>query len=75
MEVLVLLGLFCKSPLNVTLKGVTSNNLDPSVDHVKASMLPVMKKFILDDEGLDLIISKRGMYVLQGTTTNEYRLI
>lgn len=60
LEALVVLGLFCKSPLNVTLKGVTSNNLDPSVDHIKSSMLPVIKRFILDDEGLDLTISKRG---------------
>lgn len=60
LEALVMLGLFCKSPLNVTLKGVTSNNLDPSVDHIKVSMMSVLKKFILDDEGLELSITKRG---------------
>lgn len=60
LEALLVLGLFCKSPLTVKLKGVTCNNMDPSVDHIKSSMLPVIKKFILDDEGLDITIAKRG---------------
>lgn len=68
LEALVVFGLFCKSPLNATLKGVTSNNLDPSVDHIKSSMLPVIKKFILDDEGLDLTITKRGKCYKKATT-------
>lgn len=53
-------GLFCKEPLNVKLGGVTSNDIDPSVDFVKTSMLQTLQKFILDDEGLELKISKRG---------------
>lgn len=68
MEGLLVLGLFCKSPLIATLKGVTSNNLDPSVDHIKSSMLPVIKRFILDDEGLDLTIVKRGKYQMKFNT-------
>lgn len=66
LEVLVMLGLFCKQPLNATLRGVTSNNIDPSVDLVKTSMLNTLKIFILDDEGLDLKITKRGMLPLGG---------
>ncbi|CAH1179466.1 unnamed protein product [Phaedon cochleariae] len=66
LEALVMLGLFCKQPLKATLKGVTSNNIDPSVDLVKTSMLQTMRKFILDDEGLDLKISKRGLRPLGG---------
>lgn len=57
-------GIFCKEPLNVTLKGVTSNDIDPSVDLVKTSMLTTMRKFILDDEGLELKISKRGKSII-----------
>lgn len=53
-------GVFCKEPLNVKLQGVTSNDIDPSVDLVKTSMLDTMRKFILDDEGLELKILKRG---------------
>lgn len=64
LEVLLMLGLFCKNPLNAVLRGVTCTNIDPSVDYVKASMIPVLKKFVLDDEDLDLKITKRGLYLL-----------
>jgi len=60
LEVLVALGPFCKNPLHATLTGVTNNQTDPSVDLVKASVLPVLRKFVLDDEGLELKIVKRG---------------
>ncbi|CAH2002612.1 unnamed protein product [Acanthoscelides obtectus] len=66
LEVLCMLGFFCKEPLHATLRGVTSNNIDPSVDLIKTSMFETMKKFILDDEGLKLKISKRGMLPLGG---------
>lgn len=64
LEALVMLGLFCKEPLTAKLHGVTSNNIDPSVDLIKTSMLQTLKKFILDDEGLDLKISRRGIWNL-----------
>ena len=60
LELLLALGPFCKNPLYVTLTGVTNNQTDPSVDLVKAAFLPVVRKFLLDDEGLELKISKRG---------------
>ena len=60
LEVLLALGPFCKNPLNVTLTGVTNNQTDPSVDLVKAAFLPVVRKFLLNDEGLEIKISKRG---------------
>ncbi|XP_018324959.1 probable RNA 3'-terminal phosphate cyclase-like protein [Agrilus planipennis] len=66
LEVLILLAPFCKNPLHVTLKGVTNNKIDPSVDHIKASVLPVLRKFMLNDEGLELKILKRGMRPLGG---------
>lgn len=58
-----MLGFFCKVPLSACLQGVTSNLIDPSVDHVKVSMLPVMRSFVLDDEGLEIKIKKRGITV------------
>lgn len=61
-----MLGMFCKSPINAILRGITSSNIDPSVDHIKTSMLSTIKRFILDDEGLDLIINKRGNYEKNG---------
>jgi len=60
LEVLLALGPFCKNPLNVTLLGVTNNQVDPSVDLVKSSFLPVVRKFLLNDEGLEIKVSKRG---------------
>jgi len=60
LEVLLALGPFCKNPLNVTLLGVTNNQIDPSVDLVKSSFLPVVRKFLLNDEGLEIKVSKRG---------------
>ncbi|VDP53563.1 unnamed protein product [Soboliphyme baturini] len=54
LEMLCYLSLFCKTSLNVTLHGVTNSDLDPSVDVIKAAWFPVMKRFIVDSEGLDL---------------------
>ncbi|XP_057672458.1 probable RNA 3'-terminal phosphate cyclase-like protein isoform X1 [Diorhabda carinulata] len=66
LEALVMFGIFCKQPLNVKLKGVTSNNIDPSVDLIKTSLLQTLKKFVLDDDDLELKICKRGMRPLGG---------
>lgn len=66
MEPLLALGPFCKAPLHVTLTGVTNNQADPSVDLIRASALPVLKRFLLDDEGLEIKISKRGAAPLGG---------
>ncbi|XP_030753751.1 probable RNA 3'-terminal phosphate cyclase-like protein [Sitophilus oryzae] len=66
LEALIMLGFFCKQPLHAVLQGVTSNNIDPSVDLIKSSMLQVQRKFIFDDEGLDLKICKRGMLPMGG---------
>ncbi|XP_053671175.1 probable RNA 3'-terminal phosphate cyclase-like protein [Anopheles nili] len=61
LDVLVALGPFCKMPLQVTLTGVTNSKESPSVDHIKASALPALKRFLVVDEGLELKILKRGM--------------
>ncbi len=60
LEPLLTLAPFCKHPLKVTLRGVTNNDVDPSPDLLKQSALPVLLKFILDDEGLELKVDKRG---------------
>lgn len=61
LEVIVSLGPFCKKPLSCVLKGVTNNKIDPSVDSIKNGLLPILKKFILVDDGLEFKIVKRGM--------------
>jgi len=59
LEVLIALGPFCKNPLHAIMTGVTNNQHDPSVDLVRASMLPALQKFVLN-EGLELRVAKRG---------------
>ncbi|XP_063729821.1 RNA 3'-terminal phosphate cyclase-like protein [Symsagittifera roscoffensis] len=60
LEVLLFVGPFCKLPLRVTLNGVTNNQIDPSPDQIKYSMLPLLKRYYID-EGLELKINRRGM--------------
>lgn len=59
-EFLMALGAFAKNPLHVILRGVTNNQTDPSPDLLKQSALPVLKKFFLVDDGLEIKILKRG---------------
>ncbi|XP_055606727.1 probable RNA 3'-terminal phosphate cyclase-like protein [Uranotaenia lowii] len=61
LDVLLALGPFCKTPLDVTLTGVTNSKESPSVDHIKASGFAALKRFLLVDEGLELTIRKRGI--------------
>lgn len=66
LDVLLALGPFCKMPINATLRGVTNSKDSPSVDHIKASALPNLLKFLIVDEGLELKIKQRGMRPLGG---------
>ena len=60
LEPILALAPFCKNPLHLILTGVTNNQVDPSPDYIKASCLPVLRKFLLDDTGLELNVTKRG---------------
>nr|XP_045619769.1 RNA 3'-terminal phosphate cyclase-like protein [Procambarus clarkii] len=61
LEPLFMLAPFCKTPLNITLKGITNNKLDPSVDMIRSSLMPVLKKFLVVDDGLSLKMLRRGL--------------
>jgi len=63
LEVLFALAPFCKYPLQVTLKGVTNDLVDPSVDALKQTGLPVIRRFlkVFDDKEVDLKIVSRGL--------------
>ncbi|KAM9306966.1 RNA 3'-terminal phosphate cyclase-like protein [Pholidichthys leucotaenia] len=61
LEALIMLAPFMKTPLRATLRGVTNDPTDPTVDLLKATSLPLMKKFGIDGEGLELKVVKRGM--------------
>ena len=60
LEALMALGPFFKCPLSVTLRGITNDQIDPSVDLLYCSAMPVLKKFLVVDHGLELKILKRG---------------
>jgi len=60
LEPILALAPFCKNPLHLILTGVTNNQVDPSPDWIKASCLPVLRRFLLDDTGLELTVTKRG---------------
>lgn len=59
LEPIICLAPFCKTPLQLTLHGITNGGHDPSVDAIKMVTLKLMEKFGLD-EGLELTINKRG---------------
>ncbi|XP_067677958.1 RNA 3'-terminal phosphate cyclase-like protein [Haliotis asinina] len=59
-EGLLLLAPFMKRPIKAVLKGVTNDKTDPSVDSIKLSTFPVLKRFLGTDEGLELKVTRRG---------------
>uniref|UniRef100_A0A8C1LBR9 RNA terminal phosphate cyclase-like 1 n=1 Tax=Cyprinus carpio TaxID=7962 RepID=A0A8C1LBR9_CYPCA len=61
LEALLMLAPFMKTPLRAVLKGVTNDPTDPSVDLLKVTAIPLMKKFGIDGDGLEIKVLKRGM--------------
>jgi len=60
LEPLLQMAPFTKNHLKIRLKGVTNNQIDPSVDNIKSSSLPLLAKFLGSDDGLELKVLKRG---------------
>jgi len=60
LEPLLQMAPFTKNHLKIRLKGVTNNQIDPSVDNIKSSSLPLLEKFLGSDDGLELKVLKRG---------------
>ena len=63
LEVLLMLSPFCKHPIEAKLTGITNDRIDPSVDALKQSSLPLMKRFfgVADDQELQIQIQSRGL--------------
>ncbi|XP_049751489.1 RNA 3'-terminal phosphate cyclase-like protein isoform X1 [Elephas maximus indicus] len=61
LEALLCLAPFMKHPLRIVLRGVTNDQVDPSVDVLKATALPLLKQFGIDGESLELKVVRRGM--------------
>ncbi|XP_067429977.1 RNA 3'-terminal phosphate cyclase-like protein [Thunnus thynnus] len=61
LEALLMLAPFMKTTLKATLRGVTNDPNDPTVDLLKSTALPLMKKFGIDGASFELKVVKRGM--------------
>ncbi|XP_022105535.1 RNA 3'-terminal phosphate cyclase-like protein [Acanthaster planci] len=59
LEALVCLAPFMKKPIKAVLRGVTNDQVDPSVDIIRTVTFPILRKFYID-EGLELKITRRG---------------
>lgn len=66
LEGAMILAPFCKKPIEIKLRGVTNNTSDPSVDRIKATGIPILKRFLLGDNEVELSIRKRGAAPLGG---------
>ncbi|KAH9952130.1 18S rRNA biogenesis protein [Amylocystis lapponica] len=65
LEPVVMLAPFAKTPLQLTLRGITSDDTDLSVDLIRTVTLPHLQLFGVSD-GLELRIKKRGSPPLGG---------
>lgn len=66
LEGIMILAPFCKKAVDIKLKGVTNNTIDPSVDRMKTCAVPILKKFLSGDNEVIFTISKRGAAPLGG---------
>mmetsp|Transcript_28992 Transcript_28992/g.81666 ORF Transcript_28992/g.81666 Transcript_28992/m.81666 type:complete len:371 (+) Transcript_28992:225-1337(+) len=60
LEPLVLLSLFGKKPLSITLRGITNDGVDPSIDTWRTVTLPLLKKVLGDEAVFELKVLSRG---------------
>ncbi|XP_011303786.1 probable RNA 3'-terminal phosphate cyclase-like protein [Fopius arisanus] len=66
LEAVMALAPFCKKPVEIKLRGITNNSLDPSVDRIKTAGLSVLKRFVIGEQDVELVIKKRGAAPLGG---------
>lgn len=59
LEALIVLSPFAKKPIVATLRGVTNEALDVSVDVIRTAMVPLMREFGVEDE-YEIKVLKRG---------------
>lgn len=65
LEYLLLIAMFGKNSLNITLTGVTNDNHDNSVDSIQQHLFPLLKEHYQFDNELQIKIVKRG-YLPEG---------
>jgi RNA 3'-terminal phosphate cyclase-like protein len=57
-EGIIPLAMFCKTPLQLTLTGITNDALDISVDILRSVTLPLLQNFGI--QGTSLVVKRRG---------------
>ncbi|KAK9814342.1 hypothetical protein WJX72_004157 [[Myrmecia] bisecta] len=60
LEPLACIALFGKKPLSITLKGITNDDLDPSVDVWRTVTFPLLRQLTGQEEGFELKVLRRG---------------
>eukprot|EP00850_Spirogloea_muscicola_P009739 SM000055S18273 [mRNA] locus=s55:455319:457450:- [translate_table: standard] len=66
LEILIVLGLFGKKPLSITLTGITNDNKDPCVDTFRITTLPLLRRLGVATEDVELKVVRRGAPPLGG---------
>ncbi|XP_076174135.1 RNA terminal phosphate cyclase 1 [Ptiloglossa arizonensis] len=66
LEGIMILAPFCKNSVNAKLKGITNNTIDPCVDRIKTTAVPILKRFLAGDNEVVFNIKKRGAAPLGG---------
>ncbi|XP_024878230.1 probable RNA 3'-terminal phosphate cyclase-like protein [Temnothorax curvispinosus] len=66
LEAVMILAPFCKNSIDLKLRGVTNNTIDPSVDRIQTAGIPILKRFLAGDNEIVLTIRKRGVAPLGG---------
>lgn len=61
LDALIALGPFCKTPLMATLTGVTNSVDSPGIEYMRSSVINVLERFLIVNDGLELKLLKRGM--------------
>ncbi|CAD8043470.1 unnamed protein product [Paramecium primaurelia] len=66
LEILLILSLFGKAPLNIELNGITNDQTDQSVDSIINAYIPLIKKFCPEWD-VSLKVTRRGFLAGTGT--------
>ncbi|GAM27009.1 hypothetical protein SAMD00019534_101840 [Acytostelium subglobosum LB1] len=58
-EALICIAPFAKTPMDINFNGITNNDIDMTIDTIRTTTLPIVRKFGIE-EGLSIKILKRG---------------
>ena len=71
LELLLGLAPFCKNAMNVTLTGITNDAIDPTVDALKVTCIPILTRFLkCEPTEIEIKILSRGLKPKGGGSVN-----